>query len=227
VQGENPNGFKARERVVSRVRFKLSDKRSEPLAALYLNWRTEQKFPDKKKKELYLYRKHIFSAIKKLQGISKKRQLWNYAELRSRRWIDYHSTHKRYRDINKLIFESIYHFLDDFDRSELRIEVWAPEEESGRLKIIDKRDYKTPGLVSNDNETHTKWVFDTTRPKFLAGSSNKPYRIVIPIRLLSDLSKCGGVVLIECAFRALVPEMVKPLCYLADHFSRIESEVAS
>ena len=46
----------------------------------------------------------------------------------------------------------------------------------------------------------------------------------MPIRLPPEISKCSGVVIIECAYKPLIPEMVKPLCFLADHFGRIEEQ---
>lgn len=230
AQGENPKGFRTRENVISRASFKLADKDGSSLAALYLNWRNKQEFTDKKKKELAYYKNHIFTAVQKIEGISIKRQLLNNAELRTRRWIDYNVTQKKYKDLDELIFESIYRFLEDFDRSKLMIEIARPDADNF---VIKKKDYMTSyGMPythrsdSNDEISDFRWVFETTRPKFLSSSldhKNNAYKIILPIRLLSDLSKCIGVVLIECAYKPLFPEMVKPLCYLVDHFSRIEA----
>lgn len=240
TQGENPKGFRVREKVVSLASFKLADKHGNSLAALYLNWRNKQEFTAKKKRELAQYKKKIFNAIEKIEGISIKRQVSNNAELRVRRWIDYHAAEKNYKDLDELIFESIYRyfefesiyrFFEDVDRSMFKIEIWRPDDNGFS---INKKDYVTPYGVPythksdpNVDEPHIRFVIETTRPKFLSNSldhKNNAYKIIIPIRLLSDLSKCSGAILIECVYKLFFPEMVKPLCHLADHFSRIEAK---
>src|SRR5258706_5844853 len=175
TQDENPKGFRARENILSRASFKLPDNNKNSLATLYLNWRNKQEFTVKKKEELDKYVKEILSAVEKIDGISIKRQMSNNAELRVRRWIDYHGTEKRYKDHNELIFESIYRFFEDIDRSMFRIEIWRPDSDNFTMK---KKDYMRPHYDipyphrsdSNDDESDIRWVIETTRPKFLSNS---------------------------------------------------------
>jgi hypothetical protein len=79
-------------------------------------------------------------------------------------------------------------------------------------------------LKSAKENSDIMWVAKTTRPMFgskSARNKNKAHRIIVPIRLHSNIEECIGIVLVESNRKPFVPEMVKPLCFLADHFSRI------
>jgi hypothetical protein len=229
----NRHGFRAREDIVSRAHFKLDDRNKDAYAALYLNWRSEQQFADLQVKGLRQHKDRIFSAVNKLKGISLTRQ-WNNAELQARRWIDQTILRKDYQSLDDLIVEGIYRFFEDFDKKEM-FRIVIARLQNGRLRY-ERKNYMDPygrqlkSTLSKEDKGLYRWVVKTTRPRFLSftlekdGQAHKIYKIVVPIRLPAHLSTCIGAVSIECVHKPLTPEMVKPLCYLVDHFGRIEEE---
>ena len=227
---ENPEGFRKREDVLARVHYILKDSESNPLAVLYLNWRQTQGFSESKKKELENYRDYIFSAIKKLNGISKIRQTSFNSELRARRWLDYNIIKKTYNTFNELVIETIYHFLEDFDPLKLKVTIgWKNDD-----KFIFSTKYFTEPFMSNNivqdfdyKDDDFDWVVETTRPKFLRieDNDNNFYKMIVPIRLHPKLPGCIGGITIECNYKPLIQEMVQPLCYLADHFGQIKVQI--
>lgn len=247
TSNENKKGFKVREEVASRASFKLNDENGSPFAALYLNWRKNQTFPKPQKKVLNEHKNWIFSMVEKFEGTSKDRQLADNAELRARRWIDYNITMDKFKNFDQLIFETIYHFLEEIDRRDLSIEIATKNNGdfiSKQSPYQIKYDINLIKPNSTNNESLYEWVIDTTRPIYLSPDENvksgntnssenntenaldiksSDYKIIVPIRSPSNLSECQKVILIECP-KALKPDMVKPLCYLADHFGRIEEE---
>ena len=225
---EHNEGFVSRERVKARVRFVLKDKEGCALAAWYLNWRNTQDFTKNRKEELQRFRNQIFSAVEKIRGISKKRQDVYNLELRTRRWIDYNVFKDEYEDVNELMFGAIYSFFENYKPTDLRIKVGTFHDDS---LTYEEKIYKRPYgldypkiLKSSKENSDIMWVVKTTRPMFgskPARNKNEAHRIIVPIRLYSNIEECVGVVLVESNHKPFVPEMVKPLCFLADHFSRI------
>lgn len=234
VENGRPEKFRARESVKAMVHFKLNDENADPLAVIYLNWREPQNFSAEKKNELVKHKESIFAAIKKLEGTSIKRQESLNAELRARRWIDYNKMNAKYENnVNELIFEAFLSFFEDFDRSKLNIEIATKQ--GNRVYVSGKKDYLSYfGLrmpIKNEEKSNLanfEWVIKTTKPLCLNKPSNNSsmvYKIIVAVRLpSSELKSANRAISIECVYKSLHQDMVKPLCYLADHIGRIEDE---
>lgn len=86
--------------------------------------------------------------------------------------------------------------------------------------------------ISEKEQDNYRWVFNSTRPKFINEQGSSRQIIVVPIKAPSQILANNqdesrkedilGIIHVECTKGKLTREMVKPLCFLANHFGRIK-----
>lgn len=242
---ENKQGFLVREKVVSRAVFKYEEKLTKNSkdkiihAALYVNWvEKPQEFSPEQKAQLCEYKDEILVAVKKIKGPSRKRQIANHRELESRRWIDNHILSDAYKDFERLLLKATYTFLDGIEPKHLRLIIAWENDDSffifmddyqGDLEIGKFLYDKNGGKLLNEEMENFIKVIDHTRPLYLEGEYGR--RIIVPIKGPQRLSgktnsvkkeNILGILSVESYQEKLEPEMVKPLCSLAEHFGMIK-----
>ncbi|KAA3617985.1 MAG: hypothetical protein DWQ05_08025 [Calditrichaeota bacterium] len=227
----NQTEFQLRESVRALAKFKLEElnNQNKSKAVLYLNWRNEQSFTDEEKKEILMCKEQIFNAVKKLKGESNEWRRWNNKELWARRWIDVHL--HEYRNLLNLFIKTIDLFLDHINENDLSIIIATKVKSTinyfGRKLNTSMINEIEHSFIDESIIKELNWVIKTTRPKFLftlgqETTTLNARKIIIPIRLSTKKDRCKSAIYIQCSTNILTPEMVKPLCFLADHFGCIE-----
>ena len=190
--------FIGREKILSGATFRHPDSDGGVKALLHLNWRSKQEFSSQRKDELREHAAAVFRLLPRRPSISIERARLLTKELRARRYLD---TVKADTSLGDTIRGAIGQFFER-DQTTLAIELCVPDKARHAV------------------DPNWKWVYTTTKPLFLK-SDDEYASIVVPMRIPPRREKCKGVIVISergDGRDQLKPQMVRPLCSLADTF---------